>query len=137
MESMLRLFPLLTVAVLAVNLPTAAQHINEKESPCSSAFTTVEMSSCFGKARGAADAELNTTYKTIHAKLDGEDEQRLVATQRLWIQYRDANCTAERELYAGGTAATPVYLAVYLACLGAMTRARTKELLATYAVRLK
>ena len=111
---MLRLFPLLTVAVLAVNLPTEAQHMNEKDSPCSSAFTTVEMSNCFGKAREAADAELNTTYKTIRAKLDGEDGKRLVATQRLWIQYRDANCTAERELYAGGTATAPVHSA----CLG-------------------
>ena len=62
-----------------------------------------------------------------------EDEKRLVTAQRLWIEYRDANCTAERELYAGGTAATPVYLA----CLEAMTRARTNELWVTYAVRLK
>ena len=56
-----------------------------------------------------------------------------MTAQRLWIEYRDANCTAERELYAGGTAATPVYLA----CLEAMTRARTNELWVTYAVRLK
>jgi uncharacterized protein YecT (DUF1311 family) len=77
--------------------------------------------------------ELNAAYKEIRGKLDGEDAKRLVAAQRLWIQYRDANCTAERELYAGGTAANPVYLA----CLEAMTRARTKELRVTYAVRLK
>jgi uncharacterized protein YecT (DUF1311 family) len=56
-----------------------------------------------------------------------------IATQRLWIQYRDANCTAERDLYDGGTAASPAYLA----CLEAMTRARTRELAVTYAVKLK
>ena len=38
-----------------------------------------------------------------------------------------------RGLYAGGTAA-PL---VYLACLEEMTRARKRELLVTYAVRLK
>ncbi|PWU00446.1 MAG: hypothetical protein C5B51_25155 [Terriglobia bacterium] len=49
------------------------------------------------------------------------------------IQSRDANCTAERDLYEGGTAATPAYLA----CPEAMTRGRTKELVTTYAARLK
>lgn len=49
------------------------------------------------------------------------------------MQYRDANCEAERDLYDGGTATSPVYLG----CLDAMTRARTKELAITYAVRLK
>jgi len=56
-----------------------------------------------------------------------------VSAQRLWIQYRDSNCAAERGLYNGGTAASPAYLA----CLEAMTRARTKELAVTYAVKLK
>jgi uncharacterized protein YecT (DUF1311 family) len=76
---------------------------------------------------------LNALYKQVRGKLDGEDEKRLVTAQRLWIQFRDANCTAERELYAGGTAAGPVYLA----CLEAMTRGRTRELRVTYAARLK
>jgi uncharacterized protein YecT (DUF1311 family) len=58
---------------------------------------------------------------------------RLTVAQRLWIQCRNANCSAERALYDGGTAAGPVYLA----CLEAVTRARTKELRLTYAVRLK
>ena len=56
-----------------------------------------------------------------------------MAAQRLWIQYRDATCSAERDLYEGGTAAAPAYLA----WLEAMTRARTKELVITYAVKLK
>ena len=85
------------------------------------------------KARDAADAELNAVYKLVRGNLDGANGQRLVAAQRLWIQYRDANCAAERDLYEGGTAAFPAYLA----CLEAMTRARTKELAVTYAVKLK
>lgn len=44
-----------------------------------------------------------------------------------------SNCSAERDLYEGGTAASPAYLG----CLEAMTRARTKELAVTYAVKLK
>jgi uncharacterized protein YecT (DUF1311 family) len=40
---------------------------------------------------------------------------------------------AERDLYQGGTAASPAYLA----CLEAMTRARTRELSIMYVVKLK
>jgi uncharacterized protein YecT (DUF1311 family) len=107
--------------------------MNEKDSPYPTAVTTAELRSCFAPARDVADSGLDGAYKEIRARLDGEDATRLNLAQRLWIQYRDANCTAERERYADGTAA-PV---VYLACLEAMTRARTKELLARYAVRLK
>jgi uncharacterized protein YecT (DUF1311 family) len=86
---------MLIAAALAANLPVVAQHMNEKGSPCSAFVTTVELSSCFAKARDAADAQLNAAYKEIRAKLGGEDEKRLITTQRLWIQYRDTNCTAE------------------------------------------
>jgi uncharacterized protein YecT (DUF1311 family) len=61
----------------------------------------LELTICFTKAREAADAQLNAAHKEIRSKLEGEDEKRLVTAQRLWIEYRDANCTAERELYAG------------------------------------
>jgi uncharacterized protein YecT (DUF1311 family) len=118
---------------LAANVPARAQHMNETDSPCAGVVVTVELANCLARARDAADAKLNVAYKQLRAKLDAADGQRLVATQRLWIQYRDANCAAERELYDGGTAASPAYLA----CLEAMTRARTKELAVTYAVKLK
>jgi len=130
---MTRLLLYLLAAGFAAALPAAAQQMNERDSPCRDAVTTIDLRRCFDKAREEADAELNALYKEVRGKLDGEDEKRLVAAQRLWIQYRDANCTAERELYARGTAAGPVYLA----CMEAMTRARTKELRVTYAVRLK
>jgi hypothetical protein len=74
--------------------------MNEKDSPWSTAITTVGLSSCFAKAREVADAQLNAAYKEIRGKLDAAGEKRLVATQRFWTQYRDANYTAERQLYA-------------------------------------
>jgi len=72
-------------------------------------------------------------YKDLRKRLDGSDLKHLIETQRIWISYRDANCSAERELYDGGTGAYPAFLA----CVEAMTQARTKELHVTYAVRLK
>ena len=128
-----RLILMLSAAIFAAHVPVKAQHMNEKDSPCANVLVTVVLTNCLAKARDAADGQLNATYNELRRKLDSADAQRLVAAQRLWIQYRDANCTAERDLYAGGTAASPAYLA----CLESMTRARTKELAVTYAVKLK
>ena len=127
-----RLFFILFVAVLAVNLPARAQHMNDKDSPCAEVVVTVDLTSCLVKARGLADAQLNAAYQEVRGRLNAADARRLVSAQRLWLQYRDANCAAERYLYEG-TAVSPAYLA----CLEAMTRARTKELAVTYAVKLK
>jgi len=124
---------MLIAAVLAAKVPARAQHMNEKDSPCPDAVVTVDLANCLARARDVADTELNGIYKRLRDQLDTADGQRLVAAQRLWIQYRDANCAAERDLYEGGTASHPAYLA----CLDAMTRARTKELTITYAVKLK
>ncbi|HWB96424.1 MAG TPA: lysozyme inhibitor LprI family protein [Bryobacteraceae bacterium] len=107
--------------------------MNEKDSPCASVVVTADLVQCLAKARDAADAQLNAVYKTVRGKLDAAEVQQLLTAQRLWIQYRDANCSAERDLYGGGTATGPAYLA----CLEAMTRARAKELKVTYAVTLK
>ena len=121
------------IVVPATNLPARAQHMNEKDSPCVGVVVTVELANCLSKARDAADSRLNAVYKRVRETLNATDAQRLITTQRLWIRYRDANCSAERDLYEGGTASHPAYLG----CLEAMTRARTKELAVTYAVRLK
>jgi uncharacterized protein YecT (DUF1311 family) len=124
---------MLLAAAVAANLPARAQHMNEKDSPCASVVVTADLVQCLAKARDAADAQLNAVYKTVRGKLDAAEVQQLLTAQRLWIQYRDANCSAERDLYGGGTATGPAYLA----CLEAMTRARAKELKVTYAVTLK
>jgi uncharacterized protein YecT (DUF1311 family) len=114
-------------------VPGCAQHMNEKDSPCADVVVTADLSRCLSDARDSADAKLNAVYNKIRDKLKTADAQRLVAAERLWIQYRDANCSAERELYAGGTASAPAQLV----CLEVMTRARTKELEIMYVVKMK
>jgi uncharacterized protein YecT (DUF1311 family) len=121
----------LTAALLAI--PAYGQHMNEKDSPCANVVVTAELTKCLSDARDRADAKLNSVYKQIRGRLEGADAASLTKTQRLWIQYRDANCSAERDLYEGGTAK----YAVYFACLESLTRGRTRELQVTYAVRLK
>jgi uncharacterized protein YecT (DUF1311 family) len=122
---------LLTAALLAI--PAHGQHMNERDSPCASVVVTAELTKCLSDARDVADAKLNSVYKEVLSRLEGADAENLTKTQRLWTQYRDANCSAERDLYEGGTAK----YAVHFACLESLTRGRTRELQITYAVRLK
>jgi uncharacterized protein YecT (DUF1311 family) len=128
----IRLIVLLSCCLLPT-IRARAQHMNEQDSPCAKVATTIDLVACLEKARAVADAELNSLYGTIRTKLTPSDAERLTNTERMWIQYRDANCVAERALYEGGTASSPAYLG----CLEAMTRERTKELRITYTVRLK
>jgi len=124
---------LLTLFAMVTPIHCHGQHMNEKDSPCPNAVTTLDMGQCFSKAKASSDEKLTALYEKLLRKLNGDDADRLTKAQRLWAEYREANCSAERALYQGGSAA-PV---VYVACLDAMTRARTEELQQTYAVRLK
>ena len=118
---------------LGVHTLCFAQHMNATDSPCQEPSTTVEEFSCFSKALTKTDTALNEYYRRIQTLETGEDLANLKTAQRLWIQFRDANCKAEYDLYAGGTAG-PI---VKLACIEAMTRHRTEELKTMYGWRLE
>jgi uncharacterized protein YecT (DUF1311 family) len=75
----------------------------------------------------------NQMYKRVQTVVEGDELVKLRTAQRFWIQFRDANCEAEHELYTGGSAASMVKLA----CLEAMTRYRTQELEVMYGWRLE
>jgi uncharacterized protein YecT (DUF1311 family) len=128
MKVTLGLSLLITAVVMAVAAP--AQHMNEKDSPCASIAGTADLIGCLSKAQTSADVKLNAFYKTVLETLHDrpDDVGRLRDAERLWLQYRDANCAAERGLYGGGSGASPAYLS----CMEAMTRERTKELQTMY-----
>jgi len=125
---------LLLVTLLAATASSAAaQHMNEKDSPCAGVAVTSDLVACLSKGRNASEVQLNSLYQSIREKLGPTDTRRLADAEHQWFKYREANCSAERALYDGGTGAYPAYLA----CVGSMSRARTKELRITYAVALK
>ena len=125
-----------TFVVVTIFLTSAgegsAQHMNAKDAPCQSG-PNAEQTRCFFEEAQAADRELNLVYNKIRAILAPSDQGKLQTAQRLWVQFRDANCAAERELYDGGSAAPMVYQA----CLGADARQRTAELNVMYGWRLE
>ena len=126
----------LTFVAVAIFLTSAgaasAQHMNAKDAPCKTG-PNAEQTQCFFKEAQAADRELNLAYNKIRTALSPADQSQLQTAQRLWIEFRDANCAAERELYDGGSAAPMVYQA----CSSAETRQRTTELNVMYGWRLE
>ena len=107
--------------------------MNAKDAPCQTAGSDAEETQCFLNEAQRADRELNLVYNKIHQVLSPTEQEQLQVAQRLWIQFRDANCAAERGLYSGGSAAPMVHAA----CVAADTRQRTVELKVMYGWRLE
>jgi uncharacterized protein YecT (DUF1311 family) len=126
------LFLFLTVLLMSAG-SVSAQHMNANDAPCRTAGSGFEETQCFVSEAKAADRELNAFYAQIRKVLAPVDQNKLQSAQRLWVQFRDANCAAERDLYEGGSAASMVYAA----CFAADARQRTAELHTMYDWLLK
>lgn len=92
---------------------------------CANASDQATMNECAGKAFKASDAELNALYKQIEARLkDDQDKARLlVATQKAWIAFRDAECDFSAAGVSGGSA----YPMIVLQCRDGLTQNRVKD----------
>ena len=55
--------------------------------------TTVSMIDCMSAETQLQDARLNKAYKELMASLTTDRKTSLRTAQRLWIKYRDANCS--------------------------------------------
>jgi uncharacterized protein YecT (DUF1311 family) len=107
--------------------------MNAPDAPCQPSASNAEMTSCFIQASKAADERLNKTYSQIREVLSSDEQRDLQSAQRLWLKFRDTNCSAERNLYGGGSAAPTVHAA----CIEADTRQRTTDLNVMYGWRLE
>ena len=121
--------------VVGITAPASArpQDFNAPSSPCKTDVTTPDLVSCLDRALQASNARLNDVYKRTMQVLSPDDQQRLVRTERAWVEYRDTACLAERALFDGGTAAP----AAELACREAETRARIAALNRAYGWRVE
>lgn len=92
-----------------------------------------EYKACLERTANAADAALNKAYGSLKSAIQryagelGQNPsiqlQSLVAAQKKWIAYRDANCTFEDQLAFGGTAIG----GNYSACLCALSLGRIAD----------
>lgn len=109
------------ILFIVMSQPGHAEMYDAQYQTCSSG-TTVEIVECVNRATKEWDLRLNTSYKALMGRVDEGQREPLKAAQRLWIKYRDANCT----LYASreGT----IRQIEGAECMRAMTKSRTCEL---------
>ena len=91
---------------------------------CDAAKTQADLNKCYGDAYRKSDAELNKLYKQLQGRLkDGPgDSKQLVAAQRAWVGFRDAECGFAS---GGGGSVGPMLDAI---CLDRLTMQRIKDL---------
>ena len=112
-----------TIAVALVCLPASFARAGDQGDPAQACDgSTYQMVECLKADTAQWDKRMTTAYQ--QAMKDAGDRQReqLRAAQRLWIQYRDANC-----LYYGMGEGTIARIDAG-ECMRKMTEARAREL---------
>ena len=114
----MRFFALVVSIAFAQVQPTRAVD-------CSDASSQKEMTDCAKQNYARNDAELNTNYARLKLRLtdDVEREQKMVAAQRAWLAYRDAECAFSSSGVEGGS----FYGVVHANCLNQLTQARNRD----------
>jgi uncharacterized protein YecT (DUF1311 family) len=100
---------------------------------CTRAATQSELNVCAEQGLAKSDAALNAAYRRIMARLKGDAAARnlLVAAQRAWLGFRDAECA----FAASGVSSGSAYPMVVTKCRDELTQDRTKTLRADLACR--
>ncbi len=87
--------PAVVITLMTMSPAAAAWH-PDKSGICSDMADTVGISHCLGARAKVWDARLNQAYKALMAVLSAESDTTQLAdlkkAQRLWLQYREANC---------------------------------------------
>ena len=113
--------PFLSAVLITLACATAAHAADV----CADPQDQATMNQCADKDFKAADAELNAQYRKIIERLAGNPDakQLLVAAQRSWIAYRDAECAFRASGVSGGS----IYPFVLLQCTTELTNARIAD----------
>jgi uncharacterized protein YecT (DUF1311 family) len=110
-----------------------AQSANESEKQCGDYGTQVEMNECAAMQAHKADEALNSTYRTLLSRLKGDKTAtaRVVAAEKAWITFRDAELAADWPI-ANGENPNLLYGSVHPFCyyneLARLTLERLKTL---------
>ena len=77
-------------ALVVAATPLCAEPAPEEK--CNDANSTAEIVQCLATQTAIWDRRLNTAYQKLMSSLPTRRRDRLRNAQRLWIQFRDANC---------------------------------------------
>ena len=87
-----RIFFVIPALTLLAALPAEAEMFGPDYQPCGDKSSTLAIVECVQAKTKASDQRLNAAYKALQGRIDPAQRQPLLAAQRLWVQYRDANC---------------------------------------------
>lgn len=106
-------------------------------SNCGDKLNQLAMTMCQADVAGRADAEMNGVWKQVYAQMQRSDREEtttdssemgfapaLLASQRAWLTYRDAECRIESFEWRGGS----MQPFTYSQCMTQVTQARTRQL---------
>ncbi|MCK9916069.1 lysozyme inhibitor LprI family protein [Microbacteriaceae bacterium K1510] len=116
----LRIAAFVTAALLGAAVSAYAEDKGEPDQQCG--VSTPEMVECLNAQAAAWDKRLNAAYKSALDAAQSKQREQLRTAQRLWLQYRDANCTY---YFMGEGSIARVEAAD---CTRRMTKARALEL---------
>jgi uncharacterized protein YecT (DUF1311 family) len=110
-------------AVVSICLLAPAAHAGDQGDPSRSCDgSTYEMVDCLKAKTAEWDKRMTIAYQQTLKDAIPQQREQLRAAQRLWIQYRDANC-----LYYGMGEGTIARIDAG-ECMRSMTEARAREL---------
>lgn len=118
--------------ILTALLLLSSAQAAEPQVDCEDPMTQMAMNICSGRDYKAADRELNAVWKKASARAkewdaevgDGTQHRELLAAQRAWLTFRDAQCSFEANQYRGGS----IMPLIQSTCLTTLTKARTEQL---------
>jgi uncharacterized protein YecT (DUF1311 family) len=113
---------MLLIAAMAALLVPAAQANDAGDPDQNCDGSTAEMVDCLAVKTQRWDKRMSIAYQQAMKDASAPQHDQLRAAQRLWIQYRDANC-----LYYGMGEGTIARVDA-AECLRRMTEARAREL---------
>ena len=129
-KTLVLLVAALSSAAAGAFMPALAQDAPD----CKAPETQADMTFCAGKDYEKADKQLNAAYQKVRKQLAERDKtadesgkgavDALVAAQRAWVAFRDANCDAFGFQARGGTM-EPMLVS---SCLADMSNKRADDL---------
>ena len=117
---MLRIAIITAAALIGAAVSASAGDQGDPEKGCDG--STYEMVECFKAKTAQWDKRMTTAYQQAMKDAAQQQREQLRAAQRLWIQYRDANC-----LYYGMGEGSIARIDAG-ECMRNMTEARAREL---------
>ena len=112
----------MVTAAFVAGFACAADAGDQADPPLSCGGSTVEMVDCINTNTAQWDKRMNAAYQQVLKDVGDQQRDQLRVAQRLWVQYRDANC----HYYALGEGT--IASIETSDCVRSMTETRAREL---------